>query len=104
MNEFFLLFLDKIKNYNWVDHLGLWSSIILPFFNIPLMLRLVRRKSSEDLSLIWVLGVFVCLSAMLPDAWTSPDFTYQVFATINLLFFLGVTFLVIYYRIRKKRS
>lgn len=101
MNEFYIAFLDKVKNFGLWDHVGLWASILLPFFNIPMMMRLYKRKSSEDLSLIWVLGVFFCLAAMEPAGWQSKDFTFQVFTTINLLFFSGVTFMVLYYRFRK---
>lgn len=103
MDEFFFHFMDKIKSYGFLDHLGLWSSIALPFFNIPLMVRLYKRKSSEDMSLIWVLGVFFCLVGMAPAGLQSDDFTFQVFSTINLLFFSGVTFLVIYYRTKPKK-
>ncbi len=99
--DLFYNFFQHIQNYTWKDHMGLWSSSALPFFNIPLMLRLYKRKSSEDLSLVWVLGVFISLSAMLPDGLESPDFTFKIFTVINLAFFSGVTFLVLYYRCRK---
>lgn len=101
--SFFSDFYQHLQGYGWKDHLGLWSSIALPFFNIPLMIRLYRRKSSEDLSLTWVLGVFFCLGGMLPDALESTEFTYKVFAIINLAFFSGVTFMVLYYRTKKSR-
>lgn len=97
-------FFSQIQNYGFKDHLGLWSSIALPFFNIPLMVRLYKRKSSEDLSLIWVVGVFLCLLGILPDALESQDFTYKVFGITNVSFYSGVTFLALYYRVRKKRS
>lgn len=101
MDEFFFHFLDKTKNYGFWEHFGLWSSIALPFFNIPLMIRLYKRKSSEDMSLVWLLGVFFCLAGMEPAGLQSNDFTFQVFSTLNLLFFSGVTFMVLYYRFRK---
>ncbi len=100
MDEFINYF-QNLHAHSWKDHLGLWSSIILPFFNIPLMIRLYQRKSSQDLSMTWVLGVFFCLAGMLPDGLESHDFTYKIFAVFNLAFFAGVTFLVLYYRIRK---
>ncbi len=87
-----------MKDYFWIKNIGLVASVILPFFNIPLMLRIYRRKSSEDLSLVWVLGVFFCLVLMEPAAWVSEDFTFKVFGIVNLLFFTGVTFLVLFYR------
>lgn len=99
--DWFFHYFSHLQTYSWKDHLGLWSSIALPFFNIPLMLRLYHRKSSQDLSLTWVLGVFFCLAGMLPDGLESAEFTYKVFAIINLAFFTGVTFLVLYYRFRR---
>lgn len=99
--DYFSDFFQQMHHYSWKDHLGLWSSIALPFFNIPLMIRLYQRKSSADMSLIWVMGVFTCLLGMLPDGLESTDFTFKIFSIVNITFFSGVTFLVIYYRIRK---
>ncbi|MBI1909864.1 MAG: hypothetical protein HYS22_06815 [Deltaproteobacteria bacterium] len=92
-----------MKQFPWVYYLGLISSIILPFFNFPLMIRILRRKSADDLSLIWLLGVFTCLLLMEPAALASPDPLFRLFGTLNLLFFSGVTFLVIYFRWIKKK-
>lgn len=87
----------------WYHTLGLVASIALPLFNIPLMMRMVERKSSADLSLIWVLGVFACIAATLPAAWHSPDVIFKVYQVINIIFFSGVTFLAVFYR-RRNRS
>lgn len=88
--------------HTWIDSIGLISAIALPFFNIPLIIRMVKRKSSEDLSLIWVFGVFFCLLGLTPAAWTSSDPVFKAFSIVNLLFFSGVTFLVVFYRKNKK--
>ncbi len=82
--------------------LGFAASIILPFFNIPLMLRMYQRKSSEDLSLVWVCGIFFSLLAMIPVGIQSPDSVFRLFSVLNFAFFSGVAGMAVYYRIKKK--
>lgn len=93
-----------MPNNPWVQTLGLVSSIVLPFFNIPLMMRMIRRRSSQDLSLTWVIGVFLCLLGMLPAGLRSTDLIFKVFAVVNLIFFSGVTFLAVYFRYSSANS
>lgn len=82
----------------WHQWLGLIASVVLPLFNIPLMMRMIRRRSSADLSLTWVLGVFFCIVATLPAAWYSPDIIFKIYQWVNITFFSGVVFFAIYYR------
>ena len=46
--------------------LGVVSGVLMPFFNIPLILRIARRRSSEDISVAWVVGVWLCIVGMVP--------------------------------------
>ena len=78
--------------------LGLIAAVVMPLWNVPLILRLQRRKSSQDLSLTWALGVWVCIVLMLPAALTSPDRTFRLFAIVNTVLFSAVVFQVIRYR------
>ncbi|MBU3933522.1 MAG: hypothetical protein KKH11_02500 [Candidatus Omnitrophica bacterium] len=78
--------------------LGMLAAIVLPFFNIPLMLRIRRRKSSNDISLTWIYGVFFCALLMLPSAITSKDLVFKLFAIINAILFSGVVYHAIKYR------
>lgn len=94
--------IDYYWPVTWVERIGLISSIILPLFNIPLMMRMVQRKSSEDLSLIWVLGVWFCIVGTFPAAMVSADKIFKIYQIINVTFFSGVAFLAVYYRIKKK--
>ena len=87
---------------NFIDALGYISSIALPFFNIPLMLHIYRRKKSDDLSMTWLLGIFFCLAGMIPSGLQSPDPIFRLFSLLNFGFFAGVTYLALYYRWRKK--
>ncbi|MCF7892212.1 MAG: hypothetical protein K9L96_04490, partial [Candidatus Omnitrophica bacterium] len=75
----------------------------LPFWNIPLIARMVKRKSSADISLHWALGVWVCFILMAPEAFKSSDLVWKTFNIVNLALFSLVIGVVLYYR-RKKFS
>ena len=78
--------------------------MIMPLFNIPLILRIIRRRSSGDISLLWVIGVWSCVMAMLPSSLQSPDPVLVVFGIINSLFFSAVFFTVLYFHPNFKKS
>ena len=78
--------------------LGLIAALILPLWNIPLIVRIQQRKSSADISLSWALGVFVCLVGMLPAGLASADVVFRAYTAANLLFFSLVVVQVLRYR------
>ena len=82
----------------WIKTIGMVAALVLPFWNIPLMARIRRRRSSGDVSLLWTLGVFGCLLLMLPSALVSPDPVFKVFAVANLVLFSAVVLQVLRYR------
>ncbi len=77
---------------------GIVAAVVLPFFNIPLILRIRRRKSSQDVSLVWAWGVFVCILLMFPSALRSRDIVFKMFSIVNFLFFSAVVYYVAKYR------
>lgn len=81
-----------------IQALGLIAGVMLPFWNIPLIIRINRRKSSKDISLSWALGIFACIVLMLPAALVSSDVVFRVFSIINTLFFTAVVVQVLRYR------
>lgn len=83
--------------------MALIASIALPMWNIPLIVRIIQRKSSEDISLPWALGVWVCTVMMFPQAVTSDEFVWKIFSIINMVTFSGVTMAVVFYRLKKKK-
>ncbi|MGH7926673.1 MAG: hypothetical protein ACREQV_02640 [Candidatus Binatia bacterium] len=85
--------------------LGMLSGVLMPFFNIPLIMRIVRRRSSEDISLTWVIGVWFCVVGMVPASVLSPDVVLYTFGIVNVVFFSGVLFAVLYFHpaVRKRR-
>ena len=81
-----------------IDKIAFVGAIALPLFNIPLILRIIQRKSSQDLSLCWVLGVWVCIVLMAPSGFRSPDLVWRVYNYINITMFTGVAFVTLKYR------
>lgn len=81
-----------------LEYLGLVAAVAMPFWNIPLMIGIAKRKSSKDISLAWALGVYACILAMLPSGLASPDHIFRVFTVVNTLLFGGVVAFVLRYR------
>lgn len=78
--------------------MGLIAAIVLPFWNIPLILKVSERKSSKDFSLWWTFGVWLTLLAMLPSALLSDDLVFRVFNVMNITIFTAVVVQVVRYR------
>ena len=87
---------------SWIQKIGTVSAIALPFFNIPLIVHLWRRKRSDDFSLSWAVGVWACIVLMTPQALRSTDSTFRAYGIVNILFFSVVAFLIVWYRRRDK--
>lgn len=83
---------------NIFDAVGMVAAVILPFFNIPLILRIIRRKSSQDISLIWVVGVWVSIVLMTPSSLLSDDKVWRTFTYFNVAFFTAVLIVTLKYR------
>ncbi len=80
-----------------VQAVGIASGILMPLFNLPLMLRVIRRRSSEDISLVWVVGVWICVMGLLPSSLQSPDPILFAFGVVNAVLFSGVFLSVLYF-------
>ncbi len=87
-----------------VRTISLIAAIVLPLWNIPLIVRIQRRRSSEDISLFWAVGVWCCLVLMFPSAVTSTDFIFKIFSIINITLFSAVTFQVVKFRHKDRRA
>ena len=66
-------------------------------------MRLVKRKSADDISLVWLFGVWVCILLMSPAALTSPDIAFRAFGWTNVVFFTGVVFATVKYHHKFKK-
>ncbi|MBU4304093.1 MAG: hypothetical protein KJ893_00480 [Candidatus Omnitrophica bacterium] len=85
-----------------VTKIAFIAAIVLPLWNIPLIVRIVRRKSSQDISLLWAFGVWGCLLLMFPAALKSTDIVWKAFNISNLILFSAVVFTAVLFRSRKK--
>ncbi len=78
--------------------LGLCAAIVLPLWNIPLILKMRQRQSSKDVSLWWAFGVWSCLALMVPSGLNSPDIVFKAFTISNVVLFTAVVVYVVKYR------
>lgn len=83
---------------DWIGWMGTIAGVVLPLFNIPLILRVIKRKSSDDFSLSWALGVWVCILLMTPHALRSEDLAFKAYGYVNIVFFTAVIFFIFKYR------
>ena len=83
---------------DFIQKMGIIGGVVLPLFNIPLILRLIKRKSSADFSLSWAIGVWVCIILMTPQALKSSDIAFRSFGMVNAFFFSIVVFFILKYR------
>ncbi len=81
-----------------VEQVGLAASVALPLWNIPLIIKIVKRRSSADISMTWVLGVWVCSLLMAPSGFVSKDIVWRTFNIVNIVLFSGVAFAALKYR------
>ena len=81
-----------------IQTIGLIAGVVMPLFNIPLIVRIIQRKSSADISLSWVMGVWVCALLMAPSGIMSKDIVWRCFNIVNLILFTGVVLAVLRYR------
>lgn len=83
-----------------IQKVGMVAGVTMPLFNIPLIIRLNRRKTSADMSLTWAIGVWACIVLMTPQALRSDDIAFRAYGAVNVVFFSIVTFFIVKYRPR----
>lgn len=82
--------------------IALIAAVVLPFWNVPLIVRMIKRKSSQDISLYWAFGVWGCLILMFPEGITSSDIVWRTFNIVNLALFSLVVITAVVFRSKKK--
>ncbi len=87
-----------IDSNSLIKTIGMVASVTLPLFNIPLIYKIRKTKSSKDLSIVWAVGVWVCIVFMLPAAIMSTDIIFKVFSMANFVLFSLVLVYIIKYR------
>ena len=85
-----------------IEKMAMIGAIVLPLWNFPLIAHIVKRKSADDISLPWALGVWVCIVLMFPAGLKSADMVWRIFNVINIVCFTMVVATVLFYRMKKK--
>ncbi|MEI8011701.1 MAG: hypothetical protein WCI27_04365 [Candidatus Omnitrophota bacterium] len=81
-----------------LEILALVASVVMPFWNIPLIHRIIQRKSSGDMSIAWLWGVWLCMLLMVPWAIVTTEMVLKVFSLVNFMLFSCVVVVVLKYR------
>lgn len=81
-----------------LELLALVASVVMPLWNIPLIVKIVQRRSSDDLSFFWLWGVWACMLLMLPWAVVTQETVLKVFSSVNFILFSGVVIAGMKYR------
>src|SRR3989338_2128177 len=85
-----------------IEKIGLIASCALPLFNIPLIVRMKKRKSADDIRLTWLFGVWGCIVFMMPAALSSSDVVFRVYGITNLILFSAVVWTVMQFKRKAK--
>ena len=89
---------QKPLNQKMLTKIALIAAVILPLWNIPLIVRIIKRKSSEDISIYWALGIWICFVLIAPSGFISRDLVWGVFNITDFIFFSIVVVVVLAYR------
>jgi hypothetical protein len=81
-----------------METIAFWAAVILPLWDIPLIVRIVRRKSSQDISVLWAAGLWVCAILMTPSAFIAANKVAIGFNIMNVIMLTVVLIVVIKYR------
>lgn len=81
-----------------MEFIATLAAIVVPFWKLPMIWRIVQRKSSDDISLSWAIGVWVCFVLMAPSAFYSKDLVWKVFSALNLVLFTILLVCILIYR------
>lgn len=91
-------------NMHPFELLALIGSVVMPLWNIPLIIKIRRRRSADDLSLSWLWGVWACIAVMLPWGIITTSIVLKAFSIVNFALFSCVVFIVMKYRKRKNNA
>ncbi|MFH1380668.1 MAG: hypothetical protein ABIH57_00655 [Candidatus Omnitrophota bacterium] len=87
-----------------MEKIAFIAAIVLPLWNIPLIVKIIKRKSSKDISMYWAIGVWVCFLLMAPDGFSSSDPVWRAFNIMNIILFTAVVIVVLAYRDRGRKK
>ena len=79
--------------------IGFLAAVILPLWDIPLMVRIIKKKSSADISMGWIFGLWLSSVLMAPSAFIRQDHAAMGFNIVNVVMLTAV--LIVVYKYRK---
>lgn len=79
------------------ETVGLWAGAILPLWDIPLMVRIIRRQSSSDISLFWAWGIWLSSVLMAPSSFVVANKIAMVFNIVNVTTLTALLMIVVKY-------
>ena len=80
------------------ETIGFWAGIMLPLWDIPLIVRIIQRKSSADISLLWIWGLWLTSILMTPSAFMVGNILAIGFNVVNVVMLSIVLIIVIKYQ------
>lgn len=80
------------------EMVGFWAGIMLPLWDIPLILRIIQRKSSQDISLLWIWGLWLTSVLMTPSAFMVGNKLAIGFNVVNVTMLTIVLIVVLKYQ------
>ena len=73
-----------------IETIGFWAGVVLPLFDIPLIYRIIKRKSSADISIIWIVGLWVTSVMLLISTKDPLAFGFNIMNVLMLTVVMGV--------------
>lgn len=81
-----------------MDQAATVAGAVLPLFDLSLIMHVVKRRSSEDISITWAVGLWLTSVAMAPTGLMSGDLASKAFNLVNVIMLTIVVWVVIKYR------
>lgn len=78
--------------------IGFWAGVILPLWDFSLISHVIKRKSSQDISLGWAFGLWLSSVLMAPSAFVARDKLAIGFNVVNVVMLTAVLVVVFKYR------
>ena len=79
------------------ETIGLWAGIMLPLWDIPLIVRIIQRKSAADISLYWIWGLWLTSILMAPSSFVVGNKLAMAFNIVNVTTLTVVLIFVLKY-------
>lgn len=80
------------------ENISTIAAAVLPLFDIPLILHIMKRRSSKDISVLWAVGLWVTSIALAPAGILNPNWASKLFNIVNVIMLTILVVVVWKYR------